>query len=74
MILNIMSNIFWLAYAEKIHDHNLAAPNMVGKLEDVLNLGALVAIVLMAFYLNVYRRPDQIVLCLILMTISDLAF
>jgi uncharacterized protein with PQ loop repeat len=39
-----------------------------------LFLGALVAIVLMALYLNVYRRTDQIVLCLILMTFSDLAF
>jgi hypothetical protein len=31
MMLNIMGNIFWLAYAEKIHDSNMAAPNMVGK-------------------------------------------
>ena len=31
MMLNILNNLIWLAYAHKIHDNNLVFPNLIGK-------------------------------------------
>ena len=59
MMLNILNNLIWLAYAHKIHDNNLVFPNLIGKANWLIkSIGAFVALVLMVLYLNVFRRKD----------------
>jgi len=61
ILLSLLNNLLWLAYAHKIGDQNLAIPNF---------LGTSVAILLTMLYLSVSRNQNQLIAALCLVSIA----
>jgi len=79
ILLSLLNNLLWLAYAHKIGDQNLAIPNFLGKYSILTRLtfgilfvvlGTSVAILLTMLYLSVSRNQNQLIAALCLVSIA----